>query len=281
MKKIAVLIDALNFTPDNLEMAAVLAAQGPSEVVGLFIQRQRLESGPSLKNVGGQIYVEEIVLSDEDQKAMAEKLKANEELFADICNRKGITFMIRSIHKDDMDLIVHESRYSDLMLLDPAITFTTDTVVPSGFAIELLNRAECPVLIVPERFNGIEKIVYAWDGSKSSVFAIKQLYYQLPELAKKMVTVFHIKEGRDGSHEMETRLFREWLDMHFATVSYLELEGDASEELYKYFKEHEAENNKLLVTGAFGRNKLSSFFRASTADLVLRGVDIPIFIAHR
>ena len=68
--------------------------------------------------------------------------------------------------------------------------------------------------------------------------------------------------------------------MHFSKVSFLELTGEAREVLFEYLMTHNEQKNKLLVTGAFGRNYLSTFFKPGAAELVLKAVDIPIFIAH-
>src|SRR4051812_8975888 len=105
----------------------------------------------------------------------------------------------------------------------------------------------------------LEEVVFAYDCSRSSVFAIKQFYYQLPMLADRRVTVLHINREGNMNHKEHVN-FKEWLDMHFREVTFLRLTREPREVLFEYFMIQNENNNQLLVTGAFGRNFLSTFF---------------------
>ncbi|MBD0277127.1 MAG: hypothetical protein M3342_04485 [Bacteroidota bacterium] len=39
--------------------------------------------------------------------------------------------------------------------------------------------------------------------------------------------------------------------------------------------------NTFVVMNAYNRNMLSNFFRHSTADTVMKRIDLPLFIAHQ
>lgn len=281
MKKIVLIADTFEMKPGIIDFVAYIANLGKSKITAIFVEHQVLETNPSIKTLGGQIYVEEITLSPEERRESDIKRKQRIDAFKQECLKRNIDAVVHTAQNNALKTLIHETRYADLAILDPAISDANEFRIPSNFAIELLNHTECPVLIAPEVFDKIDDVVLAYDGSKSSVFAIKQFYYQLPELAGKNITVLHISENNDGTeHEVERGLFKEWLDMHFAKATAIELNGDAREELYKYFMEHEQDTNKILVTGAFGRNFLSTLFKPSTAELVLKVVDIPMFIAH-
>ena len=45
---------------------------------------------------------------------------------------------------------------------------------------DALHASECPVLVVPEKFDFPESNILAFDGSESSVYAIKQFVYMFP-----------------------------------------------------------------------------------------------------
>ena len=78
--------------------------------------------------------------------------------------------------------IISKSRFADVVILNAATCMTVyDENFPSFFVKNILNNAECPVIISPEIFNGIDNIVFCYDGSKSSVFAMKQFTYLFPE----------------------------------------------------------------------------------------------------
>ncbi len=276
------LVDAHNFKPETLDFAAYISKLSKSKLAGVFVENQLQDTVPSLKTVGGTAYVEEIIVDTDAQKHISELVSNNITSFTSGCIQREVQALIHHDKGDPLHNIIEESRYADLLIADPSFSFDHELRVPSRFVTELLGKAECPVLIAPEYYEELDEIVMAYDGSRSSVFAIKQFYYQLPKLADKRIIVLHInKESNNGHATSRQHIhFREWLDMHFAKVSFLELTGDARDILFEYFMVHNDHNNKMLVTGAFGRNYLSTFFRPSTADLVLKAVDIPIFITH-
>ncbi len=282
MNKIVLLIDALNFKPQSLDFAAYIAKLGKSKIVGLFAEEQKFDTLPSIKSIGGQVFVEEIIQDTGEHKKQEESVRKNTELFMAWCQQKEIPAIVHHIKTDISDSVIAETRYADLLIADPSISFNGDNKVPSEFVMELLGKVECPTLISPEYFEQPEEVVFAFDGSKSSAFAIRQFYYQLPGLAEKQIIVLHINEDGADSEEdnPEDTKFKEWIEMHFSKISYVKLSGNAREALFGYFLQQRDPQNKLLVMGSFGRNMISSFFKPRTAELILKAVDVPMFIAH-
>jgi len=280
MEKILLLADALNYKPENLDFAAYIAKLGKAKLVGVFIENKDLDTVPTIKTFGGAAYVEEITIDADEHKKRADLVQKNIAAFKGGCIQREIMATTHHDVGNPLEQIIEESRYADLIIADPALSLTDDNRVPSKFIMEILSKAECPVLIAPEYFEQIEEIILAYDGSPSSVFAIKQLYYQFPKLSDKRVVVLHINKDKIEDWGKHHTYFKEWLDMHFSNVSFLELTGDAREILFEYFMSRNEQVNQLLVTGAFGRSFLSTFFKPSAAELVLKAVDIPIFISH-
>jgi hypothetical protein len=282
MNKIAVLIDALNFRPEMLNFAAHIAGAGRSTLVGLFCEEPKLDVIPSMKAIGGQVFVEEIVQDKEAHKEREATIAKNMELFRAACLQQEIPALVRRITGEAGTKIIEESRYADLIVTNPSFSLTGDEKTPSGLVSELLNRAECPVLISPEHFERINEVILAFDGSASSVFAIKQFFYQLPGFAEKKIIVLHINENDTATDERkaENDQFKEWLDMHFSNITLVQQAGDARAALFNYFMEQNEPEKKMLVMGAFGRGLLSTFFKPRTADILLKAADVPLFIAH-
>src|SRR5262249_42253206 len=145
---------------------------------------------------------------------------------------------------------------------------------------ELLSKSECPVLVAPETYSPVDEVVFAFDGSASASFAIRQFHYLLPSFGHKTLHVLQVGTS-DNDGKGENNDFPEWLNMHYPKHTFVNLTGDAREMLFEYFMANNGNNNKMLVAGSFGRSLLSLFFRPSTAQLVLKAVDVPVFIAHR
>lgn len=120
---------------------------------------------------------------------------------------------------------------------------------PTVFVKDVLKDTECPVIIAPESFEGIDEIVFAYDRDKSSVFAIKQFTYLFPELGEKRTIILQVdKEGFWADEDKYN--FKEWLQDHYNTIGFETLKGGAQDRLFDYlFKK----KNVFVVMGAYGR----------------------------
>jgi len=129
----------------------------------------------------------------------------------------------------------------------------------------------------PYSFDHIETILFTYNGTKSSVFAIKQFCYLFPELRQKKAVVVCVRNDGEGAIDEQFRM-KEWLKNHYSGVEYVLLKGDPSDELFGYLIE---KKDAIVVMGAFGRGTLSRFFKPSHARLVVKTINLPIFIAHQ
>ena len=198
-------------------------------------------------------------------------------IFKDHCTKKSIPFSIFKINGDPVNEIINESRYSDILVMDPAVSAYAGEEAPSALLKEILANIECPVIVSPDNFEKIDEIIFCFDGSDSSIFAMKQFTYLIPQLRDQRVSLVEVnhssKEGFSEGHKKMT----EWLVAHYDTVLNVELKGDVRKELLSYLS---AQKDKMVVMGAYGRSQLSQFFKRSTADVLIREVDLPFFITH-
>ena len=281
MRRLLLLTDALDLKAGLLDFACYIARQEKSKLVGVFVEEHQLDARPSVKSLGGRMYVEEITRTEDEVLKDAADVARNIRSFQDGCMKREVNSVVHHYTQDVFKSVIHETRYADLMILDPAVNLGSEDTIPSDFAISLLRSSECPVVIAPEDEAQIDEIVFAFDGSKSSVFAIKQFCNFMPQFTNRKITVVHINKVTPGeSHNTERALFNEWLAMHFSEVAFVELSGDPQDELFKYFMEQKERNNKMFVTGAYGRSFISSLLKPSAADLVLKAFDFPVFITH-
>ncbi len=165
-----------------------------------------------------------------------------------------------------------------MMIIDPETSFENKTEsTPTRFTKEILAVAECPVIIAPYSFDGIKEIAFAYDGSKSAVFAIKEFVHLFPALSNHNLTVLQVSEQKIMPFKREDKI-QELLSAHFSNISYQHLQGKPADELFGYLLN---KKNVFVVMGAYGRGILSNLFSHSTADLVVKTINLPIFIAHR
>src|SRR6202041_341215 len=85
------------------------------------------------------------------------------------------------VHRDrgvPVSDILLESRFSDLIVVDPETSFRNmEKAFPGRFIRDVLLAAECPILVSPYSFDSLDEVVFAYNGTSSSVFAIKQFTY--------------------------------------------------------------------------------------------------------
>ncbi|WPQ60443.1 hypothetical protein SIO70_19025 [Chitinophaga sancti] len=112
----------------------------------------------------------------------------------------GIQCAVQVDGGDPLMEILLESRYADLILLDPATAFSAIHVtIPTGLVEETLFATECPIVLMPANFTGIEQLVFAYDGRADSMYAIKQFTYLFPELRDTRIVVVSINAGKYSS----------------------------------------------------------------------------------
>ena len=84
---------------------------------------------------------------------------------------------------------------------------------------------------------------------------------------------------QDYLHVPDNRLMKEFMKRHFPAATYTVLLGDAEAEIVAHFKNKH--QNSLIVLGAYRRNMVSRWFHSSMADVLMRELKTPLFIAHK
>lgn len=167
--------------------------------------------------------------------------------------------------------ILHESRFSDVIVVDPEVSLKrVEREFPGKFFRDVLALAECPVVVSPYSFRQLDKVIFAYDGTASSVFAIKQFTYLFPGLKVKKAVVVSASEN---AYER----LAGWFSYHYPDNGFELMAGDVADELFAYLID---KKDSLVVLGAYGQGVLSRFFKPSQAELLLKSVNLPLFIAH-
>jgi hypothetical protein len=269
MKRVIVPVDARQVNVNMLDFASFIAKLTHSKLTGIFFENKTVA-----EPVKEMAYpAQQAVPAEPGANVIEEGVR----LFTEACNNRGANCTVH--HDEGMPAvdIIKESRFAELIIVDPEMSFREKKKeIPSGLIKELLAKSECPVMLAPFSFYGIDEIVFAYDGSAASVFAIKQFIYLFPELTEKKLTVLQVNEpGNDNIIEKDK--IGELLQMHFSGIGFKLLHGKAGDELLGYLL---GKKNMIVVMGAFGRSMLSAFFRHSTADLIVKTINLPVFIAH-
>jgi nucleotide-binding universal stress UspA family protein len=273
MEKILLAIDANQINMNVLDFACYIARLTNSKLIGVFLDDWEVAKAPV--SAGSMSERSRGMLPG--TKEEVNQIDKNMHLFTDVCRKKQINC---AVHFDEVlpaTGIIKESRFADLLLVDPEMSLRSKKEgTPTAFIKDVLAKSECPVVIAPFSFNSIDEIVFAYDGSRSAVFAIKQFTYLFPELTDKKITILQVNE-KENQPIAERERIGELLQVHYSSIGFHQLNGNAGNELYNYLR---AKKNVFVVMGAFGRSMLSDFFKHSTAELIVETINLPVFIAH-
>lgn len=281
MKKIIAALDGLNLSESVTDYAIYLAKEFNAYIVACLLEEVSYHS----ELVKNEIWWPYYSVTDEkqyqtiakkDEAVKNESLKKLRQKFDDA----GIQY---TVHKDKyiaLQSLVNEGHFADLILVDENYSFSNyDHNKPSHFLRDLLTDAVCPVIIAPKKFVPIDRFVFAYDGSPSSAYAIKQFSYIFSHIKRQEIEIVLVSNDKSTSHLPNHKLLKELLKQRYPSVMQSVLRKDnAADALAEHMK---TENkNCMLVMGAYKRNPVSMWVHHSTADKLISDLNVPLFITH-
>ncbi len=272
MKKILFICDGENFPEGAFKFIESLQRIDPVIAKGLFfaeIDAQLLIPVSFIPNAGPYVKMEE-----------EEKLAINKSSvrFSEQCKSLGIRHKeAKSFDGWDKDLFVKETRYADMVVISEQL-FCRGLIEdqPNLFMEEALRASECPVLVIPESFSSIDRIIVAFDGKKESVFALKQFSNLFPEYDELPIEFVYIKdEETDDVPDMD--LLKEYTNAHYDAGNISKLHFHPGRSFTDWLK---SKKNSLLISGSFSRSGASMLLRRSFVEDLIKNKAMPVFIAH-
>lgn len=277
MEKIIAAFDGLQYSNSTKEYAVYLAKQTQTHLIGVFMDDFTYTSYKIYELVTRQGVSEE-KLNQYREKDKAARDAAAED-FEAACQHAGIEYTIHHDRNIAIQDLKHESIYADLLIIDAKETLTHyPEKQPTRFIRDLLSDAQCPVLLVPQKFKPVEKIILLFDGEPSSVHAIKMFSYLLPKLTQIETEVISVNPVDTTLNMPDNKLMKEFMKRHYPKAKYKVMKGLAEDEIVKFLKQQYG--NALVVLGAYRRGAISRLFRESMADILMQKTKLPLFIAH-
>lgn len=277
MQKIIVAFDGLKYSESAASYAIGIAKKKEAMLVGVFLEDFTYHSFKITDLAGDDG-------TDEDRVAYltkADKDKRNNSVktFTLAAEGAGLKYKVHRDKNIAIQELLHETLYADLLVIQNNETLTHYSEdAPTRFIKMLLEKVECPVLLVPDVYADIEKVILLYDGEPSSLFAMKQFACLFKD---EYLSILVFSAVSDNAQHVVTdaHLLKEWLREHFAIVNFKVGHGGTRAEIMKAIKEHIS--NPLVVLGAYERGTLSRWLKKSMADCIIDQVNVPIFIAHK
>jgi hypothetical protein len=268
MKRVLVAIDARQVNINVLDFACYIATLTHSKLTGVFLDTEVQEpvSQPVYSEPGAAVI-------NDKKKLFGESIR----VFRDACTNRGANCSVYNETTIPPADIIKETRFAELLIVDPDMSFKDrKEELPSAFIREVLAKSECPVVLAPYSFYGIDEILFAYDGGAEAAYAIKQFTYLFPGFTGKKITVLQVDESGGNLFKGKDQI-GELLQLHYSAIGFQLLQGKAADELFGYLL---GKKNIFVVMGAFGRSMLSGLVRHSTAELIIKTINLPVFIAH-
>jgi len=265
-------LDAHQLNMSTVDFACYIARLTRSKLTGVFLEGVAQEDYGYMPGSGDASY------EDGGRDLTEQQVMKTIEQFRESCICRETSNLVHRDRGMPLNEVLEESRFADLIILDPSTSFSRmDRDVPSRFVKDVLEGSECPVLVAPYSCDTVEEVIFTYDGTESSVFAIKQFAHLFPGFSDKKAVVVSVNDGEGDALAQQFKI-KEWLKAHFPHVDFVVLKGNPSDELFAYLI---GKKNAIVVMGAYGRPMFSRFFKPSQARLVMKSVNLPIFIAHQ
>ena len=206
-------------------------------------------------------------IAQEDQ----ELLQANIKLFEDACRAQNVPYVLEPEHYISLRKFLHHTAFADFLIADARASI-------DQFALsDLLADARCPVLLVSGETKNIRRIIFAYDGSYASLFAMKQFASLFPEWNSAETHVLYATEADRKGLPSEKEL-ASWLAVHYPKAQQQLLTGKATEQLVRFMGKDNTDT--IVVMGAYGRSGLSRLVHKSLADQVVEKARATLFVVH-
>lgn len=274
MKKILLAFDGANFSEGAFEFVRRLNEIQPVLVTGVFVpvvDYANLWGYAEATEVDGVYYLP--VLDEEPD------ILKNIERFEHLCQINGITYRVhKNLLNSALPELKKETRFADIVLFSGDL-FYKGVILRNQFAYlkDALHAAECPVLIVPEKYEFPDNNILAYDGSEDSVFAVKQFAYIFPELAKNNTLLVYADDDEDSDFPAKENII-ELATQHFKDLTLYKLGSDSKNYFSSWVNKRKG---SILVSGSFSRSEISQILKKSFVTDIIKDHKIPVFIAHK
>lgn len=273
MKKMLLAFDGKHFSEGAFEFARSINELNPVLLTGVFLPQVNYANLWSYADgMNGPIFI------PFDEGETADTSAANVERFENLCRKTNIEYRV---HKDLTDFALpglkKESRFADLLIIGSESFYENLAQgEPNEYLKDAMHGMECPVIVVPEKYDFPKTNILSYDGSASAVYAIKQFAYLFPELTANKTLLVYAKEGIENDIP-DMAFIEELAGRHFIDLTITKLDINPTKHFNAWLSEMKT---AIVVSGSFGRSGLAGLFHKSFVSETIKDHRIPVFITH-
>jgi hypothetical protein len=266
--KILILFTEINSAKDLITASIESAGKEGGVILGLFLKRK---SQPKPFSQG----------FSSRQKSVSEDMPFIAEITSwaiETCARAGMSFV--AIYEKEITLsqLTGQATYHDLVIADARTDFNDYLLTSMNASLkDMLVDAHCPVLLLRPAKEPLSKIIFTYDGSYSSMYAIKMYSYLFPANRNISILLISVNSNRDDQVENE-KLLEEWLNHHYSSIEKEVLRQNAKEQLLDAVNKFSG--NVQVVISAYGKEAYARIFHPSHVHLLLKYSRASLFVSH-
>ena len=272
MKKVLIVFNGVSYPGHVLDFAIKIAGIGSSLLHAVFMKPLHADEGMQYPFPNDLSLTEDKFSKLEEEQTDIKVIEGNKKIFKNDCAAGNIECNIDDELEIPLDDLIEHSKFSDLIIADANDDLGKYSIT------ELLARSHCPVILV-QRYSAVPQQVFlAYDGSMSSVHAIKMYSYLFPEWIN--VNTFLVSVNPEKENEINNQKYlQDWLTQHFSQLTIKIMKGKPEKELLNFL--HANSEKALMVMGAYGKKGLSRLFHESLADSIINKSNASLFISHQ
>ena len=271
MKKILLILNQCNIPQRVIKRAMHIARETNSLLEAVFINdTDGIDLGYPFPN---DLYLiadkVRAATKTEDSRKLLEDLA---QQFKDECDEQGIEYKIEIEQTVSVKHLLKLSCFADLIIADSKSDSDEYDLK------DLLADAHCPLLLISKNAEPVDKIFVAYDGSISSMYALKMFSYIFPECRHFNVHFFQIRSQKHAEILYLDEI-KSWAAKHFTNIKFDLLEGDVKNDLAEHIRI--GSEKAIIIMGSYSASSLSRLFVKSTSEYVIHQTNASLFITHQ
>jgi nucleotide-binding universal stress UspA family protein len=246
-----------------------------AEITGLTVIDIRSLEGPFLSDISGSLgfspyqnYLPKF------QEILEQRADIFLEDFRQLCSEKNIAPRLKKQTGIISNIIADEAKRVDLVIIPQRGEHEKWSTGLLGSTTEsVVRKSPRPVLVTPNEFRAVVRVLIAYDGGIESNKALKTACELFPDNSRLLTAVF-VTNDTDRGRELNAEV-EEFVGPYKINVERVWLRGDAGREILNY-----AESNAmdLIVMGAFSHSRIHELILGGTTAYIIRKATIPILL---
>ena len=271
MKKILIILNESHIPQQVIKRAIHIAKESKSLLEAVFINDiNGLDFDYPFPN--DLFLLGEKVRAETRTEESMKLLESMAQVFKDECNEQGIEYKIEIDKAVSLKHLITLSSFADLIIADSKSDSDEYSLK------DLLADAHCPLLLVSKNAEPVAKVYVAYDGSASSMFAVKMFSYIFPEYMNFNIHLFQIASG-DTTAITHLDEIKSWATKHFSNINFELIKGNTKIELVEHIRQ--GSEKAIIVMGAYSGSSVARLFLKSTAESVINETNASLFITHQ